>query len=271
MADTVDEIIENETFSTRILIATKVIDNGINIKDDRVKHIFIEFIYDTDIIQALGRLRIEKQRINLYIPDLNKKYFRTIMNDVSHNLNIVFDYFCFLDNNDYDNLGETEKKLIRMDYLNENSKGDLKILNNNGTLNKAKHICMEYFEMQLDTIKKIGYLKYVAELLYNNQHEADNFIKFENIDFKHALYNSLDSFLDNRMYKEDRKEFRKFLQENSMVNLVKRPERVKSMSLNTINKCFEELELPYIIKNIQDKDRSSQNYNKTYWVLSKLD
>ena len=45
------------TFDKRILVATKVLDNGIDIKDKKVKHIFSEILDVDSAIQALGRKR----------------------------------------------------------------------------------------------------------------------------------------------------------------------------------------------------------------------
>lgn len=45
------------TFDERILITTKVLDNGVDIKDKKVKHIFSEILDVDSAIQALGRKR----------------------------------------------------------------------------------------------------------------------------------------------------------------------------------------------------------------------
>ena len=45
------------TFDKRILITTKVLDNGVDIKDKKVKHIFSEILDVDSAIQALGRKR----------------------------------------------------------------------------------------------------------------------------------------------------------------------------------------------------------------------
>ena len=49
--------IQNETFEKRILFATSALDNGVNLKDRRIRHMFTE-LYDIDSIrQSLGRKR----------------------------------------------------------------------------------------------------------------------------------------------------------------------------------------------------------------------
>lgn len=52
-----DSLIEKEKFDTDILIATSVIDNGVNIKDDNLKNIIIQNCDKDEIIQMIGRKR----------------------------------------------------------------------------------------------------------------------------------------------------------------------------------------------------------------------
>ena len=70
--DSYTSIVNDEKLpkDVRVLIATAVIDNGVNIKDKSVKHIVIGVPDRVEFIQMLGRLRIDdnfKGKINLYI------------------------------------------------------------------------------------------------------------------------------------------------------------------------------------------------------------
>lgn len=61
-------IVKNSKFNETILITTKVLDNGINIKDREVQHVVLPFCDKTEFIQMLGRRRMEEdETINLYI------------------------------------------------------------------------------------------------------------------------------------------------------------------------------------------------------------
>lgn len=65
---TMSNIINNSRYNETILITTKVLDNGVNIKDSAVKHIVIPFSYRVEFLQMLGRKRIENNEvINLYV------------------------------------------------------------------------------------------------------------------------------------------------------------------------------------------------------------
>lgn len=52
-----ETLIEKEKFDSDILIATSVIDNGVNIKDDNLKNIIIQNCDKDEIIQMIGRKR----------------------------------------------------------------------------------------------------------------------------------------------------------------------------------------------------------------------
>ena len=65
-----EEIVTKESFSKKILIATAVLDNGINLKDKNIKHIVISTFDNVSFLQMLGRVRHENNSsslLNLYI------------------------------------------------------------------------------------------------------------------------------------------------------------------------------------------------------------
>lgn len=76
------EIVENQRFDEKVLITTKVLDNGISIHDINVKNILLETTSKTEFIQMLGRRRIkdgEDVELNLFIPRLSAGYFRSLL------------------------------------------------------------------------------------------------------------------------------------------------------------------------------------------------
>lgn len=69
-------------FTKKVLICTKAMDNGINIKDDSVKNIVILAWDRISLIQMLGRKRIDindAQEINLYLCTRAKGSFQALM------------------------------------------------------------------------------------------------------------------------------------------------------------------------------------------------
>ncbi|MCD3254366.1 DEAD/DEAH box helicase [Clostridium botulinum] len=74
-----NNIITKSKFDNKVLVTTKILDNGVNIKDELVKHIVIMAWDKTTFIQMLGRKRIDienAENINLYINTRYKKSFR---------------------------------------------------------------------------------------------------------------------------------------------------------------------------------------------------
>jgi len=79
-------IVKDEKFSSRVLITTSALDNGININDNAVQNVVILNLNSTTFLQMLGRKRIYSQtpRIRLYlryIPwnQLESHYTRTLL------------------------------------------------------------------------------------------------------------------------------------------------------------------------------------------------
>lgn len=75
-----DTIIRDGKFERKVLIATKTLDNGISIKDDKVKHIVIMAWDKITFIQMLGRRRVDIENadlVNLYIPLRSGSSFHT--------------------------------------------------------------------------------------------------------------------------------------------------------------------------------------------------
>lgn len=63
-----NDLVINEMFEYKVLISTAVLDNGINFDDSQLKHIVIDSVDRTQILQMLGRKRRSNDEIvNLYV------------------------------------------------------------------------------------------------------------------------------------------------------------------------------------------------------------
>lgn len=74
-----NKIVETERFEQDILITTAVLDNGVNIKDEKVKHLLILSFDRTQYLQMLGRLR-NCEELTLYIPRNPKAMVQSKLN-----------------------------------------------------------------------------------------------------------------------------------------------------------------------------------------------
>jgi hypothetical protein len=81
--DTFEKIVTKSRFAKKILVATTVIENGINIVDKKLKNIVVDIYDPLAIVQALGRKRLkenEKVRLFLHVPtdkETKRKKFAT--------------------------------------------------------------------------------------------------------------------------------------------------------------------------------------------------
>ena len=86
------EIADHEIQSARILIATSVLDNGINLKDTKLRNMVIMADNETEFIQMLGRKRADGQRLNLYIYRRDKNTFVRRREQAARRIQIVQEY-----------------------------------------------------------------------------------------------------------------------------------------------------------------------------------
>lgn len=74
-----NNIMMNEKFKCKVLITTKLLDNGINIIDDEVRNIVVNSWEEVNLIQSVGRVRFKDiknaYKINLFLDKKNKKQF----------------------------------------------------------------------------------------------------------------------------------------------------------------------------------------------------
>lgn len=79
------------TFEKRILFTTTVLDNGIDLKDEHIKHIFTEIIDIDVMIQSLGRKRKlhKNDTCTFYIREYQKNGIQGFINNVNRELKPV--------------------------------------------------------------------------------------------------------------------------------------------------------------------------------------
>lgn len=72
--DTLRKITENECFPERLVVATAVLENGVNLKDTTLKNVVIYADNKTRFRQMLGRVRkVDEQKIHVFIPDVSAR------------------------------------------------------------------------------------------------------------------------------------------------------------------------------------------------------
>lgn len=136
-----DNLINKEAFSCKVLIATSVIDCGINIIDSHLKNIVLSQPNKTIFFQMMGRCRInENQNINLYLKSFEPRTINAFSCAAIDNVNLAIDFinFCKAKNpkdSDRNNLlkrisNQSQSKIIVVsEYTSRNTYKDSTIVN----------------------------------------------------------------------------------------------------------------------------------------------
>lgn len=85
------DIIQNNSFKCRILVTTSVLDNGIDLKDRKLRYIFTEIIDADKMQQSIGRKRSlgEDDSCIVYIADLKNNIFSGKINSINEELKMA--------------------------------------------------------------------------------------------------------------------------------------------------------------------------------------
>ena len=253
------QIIENKMFDCQVLCTTSVIDNGVSIKDESVKHMIVDY-FDTDtIIQCIGRKRIlhKDDKINIYIRDRSSKSLKMSLT----NFNTQIAQVKYL--KDF-GVEEFVKK-----YGRKNLSHCINIITDSGGNTNLKRNDIMYIK-QLKNIES-------AELMIANSYDLIVCQKL-NIDYstiKHledeydalTLTDIIGQYIGLKMFEEERDDFKKLL----MDKLFNTPDASHgSLGMKSINSLFEDNNLDFIIVSKTENSRKSDNYKKTYWLISKV-
>lgn len=270
---------DKSDFNTKVLITTKVLDNGINLKAEDLKNIIINAYDKTTFIQELGRIRIDidnPKEVNLYIPKLYKNTFEDKLHFI-----------------------ETKEKQIE---LFKNDINAFKRKYNNST----KEVADDIFYLNTKTewcINKIGRTRllldklnvnYIINKFGNKEKKYDEwaFIRIQlewmgleekfssivlieqvvDVEEKEELQSYLNRLVGKRLYKEEQKE----LNDKILFELVsidtKVDYRTKMMKVTSMERIIrEDLNLNYAITSkVEDKKIKGERIRKPYILINKI-
>ena len=274
-----DAIDGTVTFRKRILFTTSALDNGVNLKDYRIKHIFSE-LFDLDtMVQAFGRKRPldSDDTCSFYIKDYSPQAIQAMLNSNITQLKPVRMYL-----NDY-------KKFCRI-YGEEKNRNTLKrndifymYFSETDTGKKQKQIrcnMMKYNKRLMDNdilvnMKKSGYLKVALSALGDDLSARAEVMNVQ-VPVVDKFLEYLKSIENKPLYATDREELKKKF-ENIGVKL-------RYTGINTFNgaldDCYKKDYTKRFInkdkftkKSLVDKRRTLENGNdnpnrdKSYWLL----
>lgn len=259
--ETKQQIIDNEKFDCQVLCSTSVLDNGINIKDEAVKHIIIDY-FDLDIVQqCFGRKRIlnENDRVNIYIKNRKNKS----LNGTKQRILKMLEQPEYL--KEYGSIAFVDK-FERKEYENM-------IYIKNDKNNHAVVRCnrMTYFKHTSD-LSKIDEMMpiddgYILSVLNRFDWQDKEYKILDNEMDCITLSDMLDKYVGIKLFKDEQKEFKALIL-NQLLSAPKTSH--KKLGLITINALFIDNKLKYEIASHRERSRKSKNRDKTYWLISKL-
>jgi len=247
-------LIEDEMFNSQILLATNVIDAGINIKDDKVKIVHIDSIDLANVKQQLGRVRNNKVKLMMKINHGNKfKGKLRRYNEIKNNIDLWIT-----------NPKEIYIKLGRdfayyTGYMIQDSKTGERVLNKIRYFKLRKDI--EFLSSLIDAGES-EFIKRVFEYLGINTKETKITFTKDILDETSGCL-LINKYLELDYFNERTKE--KFCNDIFSTELKKNYNKSKVLKISTINKMLEELGLNYKIKSKRIRICGKQKY---VWYLT---
>lgn len=123
------------TFDSQLLVTTKVLDNGIDIKDKRLKHIFCEILDVDSCIQSLGRKRkiSDDDKCMFYIKEYSPQSIQAMINSINYKIEPaemwLFNYngFCQKYGKDISRKRIRNNDIFYTKFSTDKSKNELKV------------------------------------------------------------------------------------------------------------------------------------------------
>lgn len=272
--------IQNETFEKRLLFATSAIDNGVNLKDRKIRHIFTELYNIDSIRQSLGRKRTIADD-GIEEMDTCKFYIRIQRNqDVNRRANIIRGHLRVV------NQFRDDYEQFIKDY-----KGDRDIIKKNPIFytdietDSTKINCMKELRERLDLksylkIIGMGFENYVME--YLGEQLANKCVRtsISSTTMSDSLIHHLKTIEGKKLYSEEQEELKERFREDMAAHNGKSKRcGMKDMNTWIVEKYGNKYQKHFINKNpetnrpLRDRRRvledgtTNPHRNDGYWLL----
>lgn len=253
-ADKVSSLLKNEMFEEQILFTTQTLDNGINIKDTKVKYIIAD-IDDIDVlIQCLGRKRIlnKHDTVTIIIKAYDNKTIAGRRDSKKKQLKKA----------EYLKSGHSIEEFIKK-YPREhygNMIYDIPVAeDSNVSTKKVNHMMYYKYTTDIKNFEQVvksdeGYINYVKDRIKMEDHKIlDKELN------KIELADKLELFIGIEMYAEEQKKFRDAIKDHISC---------RGDGLRVINTYFDENKIKYKLET--ERQTKGENRNKRYWTLHRV-
>ena len=277
-SDELTSIINDSVFKKKVLIATKALDNGINIKDELLTNIVILAWDKVSTLQMLGRKRIKidnPQEVNLYISTRSKKAFQGLLRKYNRKQADI-DLLLLEDDNKNSFNKKYDNKLSKIsdDIIYKDAQTNEFMINPIGEVRLHKDIKFaEYMIKQFEDTDKFAYIReQLGWLGLDDIFDEDELIEEAMLDSDiETLEQYLESLLNTKVLEEDQIKLKELLTSEAYQidrNLL---QGTKKMHPDTFNSIMEKtLKLPYKVTSTKTSKRVDGKPKKyTYWTIIK--
>jgi hypothetical protein len=250
--DTTREIVETESFSAKYLFTTRVMDNGVSIKDSSVKTMIIADSLDLVVlVQMIGRIRILNQtdRINIYIKNHYENVIKSKIRDLTEIIEKVDEHL----------------KVGMDEFISENKKTVLpNVFDTDGQLNYARYTNTKFqlAKYQLMLSQEYKYRQIVCNIL-EQKIEDTRFAEreFFQLSAEQILY----KYQERKLFKDEQKSFR-----DEFLGVVINKREAKRLGYNTIRGILKDSRNNLRFKIDNGRETGGENRNKYFWYIYKL-
>lgn len=256
-----ESLVEKQKFDEKVLVATKIIDNGVSIHDEKLLNIVMDTTSKTEFLQMLGRKRISKNhdsKINLFLPKKNKKYFCWLLNtQILPAINLLSKP----ENQLLDELLESEesRKIIKRFCCFENSRLVINKAGITNLQNQRRYAEKMILKLTIDEmaflkeqLSWMGYDDIPYDLVNLDTEKKDQSIK--------AVESLLASICDKPLSKEEQKLIRENLKELFARICPKRFEHeARVIGKHLIEECLCEIDSNYELSVIKGRRKGEES------------
>ena len=254
---------------TRLVASTTVLNNGINIKNDNIKHIFISDFYDVDdAIQCIGRKRFTSgEHINIYVKIPNHNNLSSELKRIKEELSII-DRLEKLST--YDFTKKYGRKNNRIVYVVSDEEGNMSWAVNEVLKTKLDHqllfitkVLSDYKEYIKEITQKLGYNIEKKECIEPNQSDK----------LKEELIEVLSEYEGRKIYSNkntaEKSAIIAFVEEiNKCEHFSEKIAWRETPDSRRIETLISFLGLPFSFTRGKEKTRNGHR-DETYWLIEK--
>ncbi|BBF41925.1 hypothetical protein lbkm_0605 [Lachnospiraceae bacterium KM106-2] len=256
------EIVEECRFSSDVINTTKLMTEGVELKESKVDTVIINNITDLNaFVQAPARIR----------DNTIKVYYRVSKRSIMANLRSVekqLEYYAeFMELGSIEFVKEYGTEVIhrRMKafYLNtviDSISGceyvDL-------VVSRTGLACLEWQRDCYRAILEQGFENVLRTYFPNVPMYDLEKLKQE----EYIRLDVIDNFVDKKIFKDEQLELVKIISNRFGIT---RSDGKRKLGMKTINSFFEENNINYRLESDKEKSRKSSNYKKMYWMLKQV-